>query len=161
MADIKGIEVTGETYGIEDSAGRVATQVAQSTASNAKNKADDIESALEIKNLEVSLSEKFKLQTSDLPVYAMQFGKILYISAILECIQSGTSSGDIIFTIPQLKNARILKTLSGVVISNDSRQAGSLIVPITSNDAPFRVQAGFFIPEEGQIITISGCIVLD
>lgn len=161
MATIKGIELASDIYDLEDTQGRAATQTAQETATDASDKADNIESALEIKNLEVSLSEKFQLQSSSIPVIAMQFGKILYISAILECVQSGTSSADNVFTISQLKNTRSLKTLSGVVISNDTREAGAFVVAKTSDNEPFTIRTGFFIPEEGQVITISGCIVLD
>lgn len=52
MADIKGIELASDIYGLEDTQGRTATQTAQGTAENALSKADSNETAIEaIQNL--------------------------------------------------------------------------------------------------------------
>lgn len=52
MADIKGIELASDIYGLEDTQGRTATQTAQGTANNALNKADSNETAIgNIQNL--------------------------------------------------------------------------------------------------------------
>ena len=47
MATIKGIELASDIYDLEDTQGRTATQTAQGTASNALNKADSNETAIE------------------------------------------------------------------------------------------------------------------
>lgn len=47
MADIKGIELASNIYGLEDTQGRTATQAAQNTANNASDKADSNETAIE------------------------------------------------------------------------------------------------------------------
>ena len=47
MADIKGIELASEIYGLEDTQGRTATQTAKNTADNALDKADSNETAID------------------------------------------------------------------------------------------------------------------
>lgn len=47
MANIHGIEVSSQIYNLEDTQGRAATQTAQNTATNALNKADSNETAID------------------------------------------------------------------------------------------------------------------
>lgn len=83
MADIKGIELVSDIYGLEDTQGRIATQTAQNTATAASNKADSNETAIEaIQNLipsTASSSNKLTVKDEVLPnsAYSKLANKVL------------------------------------------------------------------------------------
>lgn len=90
MADIKGIELASDIYGLEDTQGRIATQTAQNTANNASDKADSNETAIEtIKQQSltptditssISINTDFFEQTSEDVQYTKVFkmGKVVF-----------------------------------------------------------------------------------
>ncbi len=92
MADIRGIELASDIYGLEDTQGRTATQTAQNTATAASNKADSNETAIEaIQNLipsTASSSNQLATKADVSAVTSVTSGDITFSPSFIS-VQSG------------------------------------------------------------------------